>query len=118
MPVTAQKLDGVFTLVLDGDPVGKDKVILARTRICRLIFCLHCYLDSLGDFGYHRFKNINFLEFPGNNRNVTLNHLTVNFLISEFWPKTGRFAVFPPFPNLRAMEVKIAPSWKLRLDEE
>ena len=61
MPVAAKKLDGIFTLIFDGYPVGKDKVILAGARICRLIFGLHCYLDSLCDFGYHRFKNINFL---------------------------------------------------------
>jgi hypothetical protein len=64
VPMTTKQLDGVFTLIFDGDAVGKNKVVLAGTGICWLIFRLNCYLDSLGDFGYHRFQKYQFFGIP------------------------------------------------------
>ena len=53
MPVSAEELDGVFAVVFDGNAVGKHVVVLARAGICRLVFRLYTYLDTLGDFRYH-----------------------------------------------------------------
>ena len=63
MPVSAQHLNGIFALIFYRNSVGEYVMVLAGTRIGRLIFRLHAYFDTLCYFRYHRFKNINFLEF-------------------------------------------------------
>jgi hypothetical protein len=63
VPVPALQLNREIAPVLDRNPVGKNKMILPRTRIRRLVFRLHCNLYTLGNFRHHLVKNINFFYF-------------------------------------------------------
>jgi len=56
MPVPPQQLNGKFTVVFNGDPVGKHIVVLARTGVRRLILSFYTYLDPLCYFCDHVYQ--------------------------------------------------------------
>lgn len=53
----SHQLNGKIAIVDDGNFVGKDIVVLARTRVGGLILRFHNYFYALGNFNYHDFKN-------------------------------------------------------------
>jgi uracil-DNA glycosylase len=94
IPVTSFQLNSEIALIFDGNTISKDKMILAGTRIGRLVFGLDGYFDSLSNFSYHSIKNIKFFYFS----NGKLPLFTENYRM--------------------AADVKIDPSWKRVLERE
>lgn len=76
-----KQLDGVFTLIFDGDPVCEYIVILTRTGIRWLVFRLHTDLNPLRYFSYHTTKNINFFEFGNPAPALVAIHAEIPFFV-------------------------------------
>jgi hypothetical protein len=64
VPVSPHQLNGILTLVLNGDPVCENIVVLAGTGISGLIFRLNTNLDTLRDFRYHTSQKYQFFGIP------------------------------------------------------
>lgn len=61
-PLPSEQLDGMVTVIVNGNPVGKYKMRLCRTGIFRLIFRLHTNLYPSGCLRDHVIKNIKFFN--------------------------------------------------------
>src|SRR5690606_8370075 len=97
---------------------------LARTGIRWLVFRLHTHLNPLRYFRYHTTKNINFFEFGNPEQALVANPAEIPFFVRPAGCFEGKFPGIPVKTRhfihcIRApMNVRIAPGWKRRLNDE